>query len=158
VRTLYPPGNRLGQINGRWLHLPWNGSQETDFRTPRLLAPDRSAQVQPGQWAIYTHTLTNPIGETQVFTLTGTSSQGYTVTIATLSSAPTVTMPGFDQAPVTVTVQVPLTTAGDAEDTTVVTATGGLSGHDEVRDVTSIVMSTAANRPVIFLPLITRAE
>ncbi len=158
VRTLYPPGNRLGQVNGRWLHLPWNGSQETDFRTPRLLAPDRSAQVQPGQSAIYTHTLTNPIGEAQVFTLTAISSQGYTVTIATLSSAPTVTMPGFDQALVTVTVQVPLTTAGDAEDTTVVTATGGLSGHDAVRDVTSIVMSTAANKPAIFLPLITRAE
>ncbi|MCP4542303.1 MAG: hypothetical protein GY832_34715 [Chloroflexi bacterium] len=33
VRTLYRPGNPLGQTAGRWLYLPWNGPQEADFRT-----------------------------------------------------------------------------------------------------------------------------
>ncbi|MGD8623433.1 MAG: FG-GAP-like repeat-containing protein [Anaerolineae bacterium] len=33
ARLLSPPGNRLGQSAGRWLHVPWNGWTETDFRT-----------------------------------------------------------------------------------------------------------------------------
>ncbi len=32
VRLLYRP-NRLGQTASRWIHIPWNGWQETDFRT-----------------------------------------------------------------------------------------------------------------------------
>jgi subtilisin-like proprotein convertase family protein len=34
VRLLYRPGNRLGQPAGRWIHIPWNGWTEQDFRTP----------------------------------------------------------------------------------------------------------------------------
>ncbi|HLF25275.1 MAG TPA: FG-GAP-like repeat-containing protein [Anaerolineae bacterium] len=34
ARVLYRPGNRLGQTSSRWLHIPWNGWSETDFRTP----------------------------------------------------------------------------------------------------------------------------
>ncbi|MBN1657779.1 MAG: hypothetical protein JXA93_05225 [Anaerolineae bacterium] len=34
VRVLYEPGNRLGQAAGPWLHVPWNGWSELDFRTP----------------------------------------------------------------------------------------------------------------------------
>ena len=34
VRLLYRPGNRLGQSAGRWVHVPWNGWTEQDFRTP----------------------------------------------------------------------------------------------------------------------------
>jgi RHS repeat-associated protein len=33
VRLLYRPGNRLGQSAGRWIHVPWNGWAEADFRT-----------------------------------------------------------------------------------------------------------------------------
>jgi hypothetical protein len=33
ARLLYRPGNRLGQSASRWLHMPWNGWTETDFRT-----------------------------------------------------------------------------------------------------------------------------
>jgi len=33
VRWLYAPDNVLGQPAGRWLHVPWNGWLETDFRT-----------------------------------------------------------------------------------------------------------------------------
>ncbi|MEE8392507.1 MAG: integrin alpha [Anaerolineae bacterium] len=33
ARTLYRPGNPLGQTGSRWLYLPWNGPQEADFRT-----------------------------------------------------------------------------------------------------------------------------
>jgi subtilisin-like proprotein convertase family protein len=34
VRLLYRPGSRLGQPAGRWIHVPWNGWTEQDFRTP----------------------------------------------------------------------------------------------------------------------------
>jgi len=34
VRLLYHPGNRLGQTASRWIHIPWNGWTEQDFRTP----------------------------------------------------------------------------------------------------------------------------
>jgi hypothetical protein len=34
VRLLYHPGNRLGQPASRWIHIPWNGWMEQDFRTP----------------------------------------------------------------------------------------------------------------------------
>jgi hypothetical protein len=33
ARLLYRPGNRLGQSAGRWVHVPWNGWAEQDFRT-----------------------------------------------------------------------------------------------------------------------------
>ncbi len=33
ARLLYRP-NRLGQSASRWIHVPWNGWNETDFRTP----------------------------------------------------------------------------------------------------------------------------
>ncbi len=33
VRLLYSPGNVLGQPAGRWVHIPWNGWNETDLRT-----------------------------------------------------------------------------------------------------------------------------
>ncbi len=33
ARLLYRPGNRLGQSASRWVHIPWNGWLETDFRT-----------------------------------------------------------------------------------------------------------------------------
>jgi len=33
VRLLYRPGNRLGQHASRWIHMPWHGWAEQDFRT-----------------------------------------------------------------------------------------------------------------------------
>jgi YD repeat-containing protein len=38
ARLLYRPGNRLGQAASRWLHMPWNGWNEQDFRTPLVPA------------------------------------------------------------------------------------------------------------------------
>jgi len=156
VRLLYRPGNWLGQTSGRWLYPPWNGPQEADFRTPRLLAPDRNAKVLPGYTAIYTHTLTNPIGEMQTFTLTAVSSQSYAITVATPSGGPTVTLPAFGCGPITVTVQTPSTAISGTQDTTVVTATSELSGHDAVYDVTAVDLVTAAALDNVFLPLILR--
>ena len=44
VRTLYRPGNLLGQRAGRWVHLPWNSWTEEDFRTPgECAAPAEAA-------------------------------------------------------------------------------------------------------------------
>jgi hypothetical protein len=53
VRTLYRLGNPLGQAAGRWLYLPWNGPQEADFRTPRLLAADLIRAVLPGHTVLH---------------------------------------------------------------------------------------------------------
>ena len=33
VRLHYKPGNAMGLVFGRWIHIPWNGWNETDFRT-----------------------------------------------------------------------------------------------------------------------------
>ncbi|MFQ6101756.1 MAG: integrin alpha [Anaerolineae bacterium] len=151
VRLLYWPGDS----QSRWLYLPWNGPNEADFRTADLLSPDRSTKVLTGQEAVYTHALTNLINETQTFTLTYTSSQGYTVTVAALSGGLTGTLGGFGSVPVTVTVQTPSTATLGTQDTTVVTATGSLSGYDAAYDVTTIG-SITANHNHIFLPLVLR--
>jgi hypothetical protein len=33
VRLIYTPGNRLGQTASRWVHIPWDGWDQLDFRT-----------------------------------------------------------------------------------------------------------------------------
>ena len=152
MRLLYWPSGQ-----SRWLYLPWNGPQEADFRTPSLLAPDRDAKALPGYSAVYTHTLTNPTSETQSFTLTAASSQGYTVTVATALGGLTVALPAFGCSPVTVTVQTPATAITGTQDTTIVTATSGLSGHDAVYDVTTVDLATADDPNKVFLPLILRS-
>ena len=157
VRTLYKPGSRLGQTAGRWLYPPWNSPQEADFRTPHLLTPDRSSTVVAGDIAVYAHKLTNPISETQAFTLTGVSSSGYPVTIttATPSGGPTATLSALEWSPVTVTVKIPAA-ATSSTDTTVVTATSSLSGHDVVYEVTTITAASDIAPKDVFLPLILR--
>jgi hypothetical protein len=157
VRTLHQSGDRLGQAAGRWLYLPWNGPQEADFRTPSLLIPDRQSTIAPGYAAVYTHTLINPISGTQTFTLTAASSGTGTVTItvAAPSGAPTTTLLAFGRSPITVTVHVSPTVISGTE-TTIVTATGSLSGYDVVRDVTTVEVATAADLSDAFLPLILR--
>ena len=157
VRTLYQPGNRLGQTAGRWLYLPWNSPQEADFRTPRLLTPDRSSTVVAGDVAVYAHKLTNPISETQAFTLIGVSSSGYPVTITTATplGGPTATLPAFGWSPVTVSVKIPAA-AISGTDTTVITAASSLSGYDVVRDVTTITAASDIAAKDVFLPLTLR--
>jgi hypothetical protein len=157
VRTLYQSGNRLGQIASRWMYLPWNGPQEADFRTPSLLAPDRQSTIAPGYAAVYTHTLINPISGTQTFTLTAASSSSatLTITVALPSGMPTATLLAFDRSPVTVTVYISPTVIS-ATETTIVTATGSLSGYDTVRDVTTITWPAAADLSDTLLPLILR--
>jgi hypothetical protein len=39
IRLLYRPGNRLGQAASRWVHMPWNGWNELNFRTPTEAHP-----------------------------------------------------------------------------------------------------------------------
>ena len=151
VRLVYWPGDS----QSRWLYLPWNGPNEADFRTASLLSPDRSATAPPDQRAVYTHTLTNPISETQTFTLTYASSRGYTVTVAAPSGGVSVTLGAFGSVPVTVTVRTPATATPGIEDTTVVTTTSDLSGRDTACDVTTIGSVTGSSNDV-FLPLVLR--
>jgi hypothetical protein len=48
VRMLYRSGNPLGQTASRWLYLPWNGSQEADFRTSDVMRSDLGMTVLLG--------------------------------------------------------------------------------------------------------------
>jgi YD repeat-containing protein len=62
VRLLYRPGNRLGQSAGRWIHVPWNGWTETDFRTADEpiagLAATNDSPTLAGQLTTLTATVT----------------------------------------------------------------------------------------------------
>jgi YD repeat-containing protein len=63
VRLLYRPGNRLGQSAGRWIHIPWNGWAETDFRTAASvpiagLAATNDSPTTLGQLTMLTATVT----------------------------------------------------------------------------------------------------
>jgi hypothetical protein len=145
MRMLYQPGGQ-----SRWLYLPWNGPHEADFRTPSLLSPGQNGRIPPGHLAVYTHTLINPISRTQTLTLSAMSSQGYTATVLTPSGRPTVALPPFTASPVTLTVETPSTAPLGTQDTTVVTATSDLSGHDAALDITTVTLSN------VYLPLILR--
>jgi uncharacterized repeat protein (TIGR01451 family) len=62
ARLLYQPGNALGQPAGRWVHMPWDGWTEQDFRTPPeaiagLTAQNSSPTIQGSATAL-TATLT----------------------------------------------------------------------------------------------------
>jgi hypothetical protein len=43
VRLLYRPGNAMGLPAGRWIHIPWNGWNETDLRTGPNHPPEADA-------------------------------------------------------------------------------------------------------------------
>jgi hypothetical protein len=43
ARLLYRPGNVLGISASRWVHMPWNGWHETDFRTSGCAPPSNPA-------------------------------------------------------------------------------------------------------------------
>ena len=145
LRVLYWPGD----AHSRWLYLPWNGPQEADFRTPVLLAPDRTIYAQPGQPVTSTHTLFNPAGKMQAFTLTRVSTPGYTVTVAASPGSLTAALPGFGRSPVTVAVQTNPTTPLGTQYTTIITVASDLSGQSTVYNTTWV-----AN--LVFLPLVLR--
>ncbi|HET90443.1 MAG TPA: hypothetical protein ENN99_06870 [Chloroflexi bacterium] len=150
ARIQYETGNRLGQPAGRWFYPPGNGLLEADFRTPRLLTPDREGAIPIGQAAVYTHTLFNPVGLNQTFTLTGVSSLGCPVSLTLTSplsgSGPivTATVTAFGWQPFTVTIQFPSTVVSSTRDTTIITATGSLSGQDVIHDRTIIGLGASA--------------
>jgi hypothetical protein len=60
VRLLYRPGNRLGQSAGRWVHIPWNGWTEQDFRTPDVTVTERCTYL-PLVMRDYTPPVTFPL-------------------------------------------------------------------------------------------------
>ncbi len=70
VRWLYAPDNVLGQPAGRWLHAPWNGWLETDFRTAVVVETPISG---------LTATNDSPTALGQATTLTATVSAGSNV-------------------------------------------------------------------------------
>ena len=70
VRWLYAPDNALGQPAGRWLHVPWNGWLETDFRTATVAETPISGLAAVND---------SPTILGQVTTLTATVSAGSNV-------------------------------------------------------------------------------
>jgi hypothetical protein len=146
VRMVWP-----GDTHSRWLYLSWNGPQEADFRTPSLLGPDWNVYLGPGESTTSTLTLFNPVGGSQTFTLTYTSSPGYTATVATPSGGSTVTLSSFERSPVTITVQTDPTTPMGSRYTTVITATSDLSGQHAATHVTTVA-------ELLLLPLVMRSS
>ncbi|MFQ5611929.1 MAG: beta strand repeat-containing protein [Anaerolineae bacterium] len=88
------------------------------------LAPDRSSQALAGGAITYTHTITNSGDGTDTFTLTVSSSQGWSVTTAPPA---TITLTAGQTATITATVLVPAGVLSDTVDTTHITATSVLS-------------------------------
>jgi parallel beta-helix repeat protein len=106
------------------------------------LLPGQEARVQPGEWAVYTHTLTNRANFTQGFGLAARSSAGYTFTVVPTTTGDLAAWEG--SALVRVSVQSPDGAISGTVDTTVVTATGSLGGRDTVSDVTTVRLNDAA--------------
>jgi hypothetical protein len=101
ARLLYEPGNRLGQRAGRWVHVPWNGWKETDFRTPSLermltgfgpAANDHTVALTSTVWATYDHPMDPTRVHTGTFAVqamqTGLLTQTYGVTGGTIELVP----------------------------------------------------------------------
>jgi hypothetical protein len=82
VRLLYRPGNRLGQSASRWVHIPWNGWAEQDFRTglPEVAFASTAYEAPEGAGvAAITVTLSAAAGMTvtvDCVTSDGTAAEG----------------------------------------------------------------------------------
>jgi len=94
--------------------------------------PDGSAS--PDGQVVYTHALTNAVNFTQTVTLTADSSQGYSVTVTPITKELT----PWNSSVVTVTVLVPSNAFSGTVDTTIVTATGTVTGQDTATDITAV--------------------
>jgi hypothetical protein len=113
------------------------------------LGPDRSGSAASGEWAVYTHTLTNHANAWLTFDLLAVSSSGCAVSIVPTA---TESLPPFGGSAV---ITVALRAYGPQEgtlDTTVVTATA--QGYAQLWATASdtTVMSPAR----IYLPLLVR--
>ena len=102
---------------------PGESDTTTDTTTVGLVAgvtlePDRSGDGKWGRVVTYTHSLVNTGSDTDTFTLSHVSSEGWTVTYE-----PLVTLAPGEETTVVVSVTVPLWIPGGTVDTTVITAT-----------------------------------
>ena len=101
ARLLYPPGNRLGQNAGHWLHVPWNGWTETDFRTPSAwpeligFAPQANDHTVPHEATVsitYDRAISLTTVNTQTFAVhamqTGLQAEAYGLDSGTLNLTP----------------------------------------------------------------------
>ena len=83
LRLLYHQPNRIGQAHGPWLHIPWNGWGEADFRTeppPPTPTPTPTATPTDTPTATPTATPTNTPTPTDTPTPTPTSTPTSTPT------------------------------------------------------------------------------
>ena len=102
-----------------------------------IFVPDRAGNALPGDFVVYTHTLTNTGSAEDTFDLIESSSQGWPVEL----SASQVTLAAWETAQVVVTVTVPSTAAVGLVDTTTVTATSQFDGAwAKVEDETTALL------------------
>lgn len=86
-----------------------------------FLTPDNTGTASPGQTVYYTHVLSNPSSiNSDTFTITTSSSQGWTVAVE--PSSATITLAAGATQVVTLAVTVPSTATVGTVDTTVLTA------------------------------------
>jgi len=120
-----------------------------------LFTPDRSSVQRPGEDVTYIHTLHNTGNVSDTYTLTWSSSKGWSAVSATLNGG-SVVLPGaatllVDQTLlVTVTVSIPSDAITGAVDTTIITATSVVS-PTLVGRVTDITLVPSAH---VYLPII----
>jgi hypothetical protein len=103
ARLVYRPGNWLGQAASRWVHIPWNGWTEQDFRTiPGVSFRTESyAKSEGAGTATIDVTLGAPSGLTvtvDYVTSSGTATAGsdYVDTSGTLTFTPGIVNQTFD--------------------------------------------------------------
>ena len=112
-----------------------------------LLTPLNMGRAEPGETAVYTHTLRNMGGEQHTFLLSAASSAAWALRLSTLS----VTLQADAEATVSVSVTVPLSAVRGDQDLTTVTAT---AQQDAAITDSALNLTTVTPRAFIYLPLV----
>ncbi|MCB0036484.1 MAG: hypothetical protein KDE51_20770, partial [Anaerolineales bacterium] len=115
------------------------------------LVPDNASSTTAGQTAVYQHTLTNSGNATDSFTLSATSSEGWSVTVDPLNSG---SLAANQSIPVTVSVTVPAGAVVGTVDLTMITATStnAVTVTASVTDTTTVISETVPTLGVVIAP------
>ncbi len=114
------------------------------------LSAGQARTALPGEQIVYIHTVTNTANVTQAVTITFSSSQQW-ATVMPLVTAQLAPYAGATQ--VTVTVNVPSAAVSGTRETTVLTATGWLTGQDTAYDLTTVGCSMISSAGFSFDPV-----
>ncbi|MCP4359687.1 MAG: hypothetical protein GY796_16900, partial [Chloroflexi bacterium] len=118
-----------------------------------VIGPDNAQTVNPGDVAVYQHTITNTGTLTDDFRITAVSSQGYSIVTAPGSGSVVRLTPGQSTS-VQVRVTVPTTATDGTVDTTTVTANS--VSFSSISDDAANTTTIQTGPRLLFLPVILR--